>query len=53
MGMDDIDKELKNYQKAMDEDKKKTSRINWALFLVLVIMIIVFVYSLWRYQTLN
>ncbi|MDG3547234.1 hypothetical protein [Methanobacterium formicicum] len=53
MVMDDIDRELENYQKAMDNEKRKTARINWLLFLVLVVVIIIFVYSLWRYQALN
>ncbi|MBI5459086.1 hypothetical protein [Methanobacterium sp.] len=53
MDMDDIGQELENYQKTLDDEKKKTARINWALFLILIIVIIVFVYSLWRYQAFN
>jgi hypothetical protein len=51
--MDDIDQELVNYQKTLDDEKKKAARINRALFFILVIVIILFVYSLWRYQALN
>lgn len=53
MAIDDIDRELENYQKAADDDRRKTARINWALFLILIVIIIAFVYSLWRYQALN
>lgn len=53
LDMDDIGQDLENYQKSLDDEKKKTARINWALFLILIIVIIVFVYSLWRYQALN
>jgi len=51
--MDDIGKELENYRKTLDDEKRKTTRINWALFLILIIVISVFVYSLWRYQAFN
>ncbi len=51
--MDDIDRELEKYQKTLEDGKKKATRINWALFLILIIVIVLFVYSLWRYQALN
>jgi len=51
--MDDIDKELENYQKSLDDEMKKTARINRGLFIILIIVIIVFIYALWRYQSFN
>ncbi|WP_321421844.1 hypothetical protein [uncultured Methanobacterium sp.] len=53
MAMDDIDRELEKYQKTLEDEKKKAARINWGLFLILIVVIILFVYSLWRYQVLN
>jgi len=54
LAMDDIDRELeKKYQKAAEDQRKKTASINRALFLILIFIILVFVYSLWRYQALN
>ncbi|PKL71573.1 MAG: hypothetical protein CVV29_09915, partial [Methanobacteriales archaeon HGW-Methanobacteriales-2] len=43
----------KKYQKAAEDQRKKTASINRALFLILIFIILVFVYSLWRYQALN
>lgn len=51
--MDDIGQDLENYQKSLDDEKKKTARINRVLFFTLIIVIIVFIYALWRYQALN
>jgi len=53
LALDDLDRELENYKKTADDDQRKTARINRVLFLVLIIMIIIFIYSLWRYQALN
>ncbi len=53
VAMDDIDRELEKYQKTLEDEKKKAARINWGLFLILIVVIILFVYSLWRYQVLN
>ena len=35
------------------DEKKKTARINRVLYFTLIIVIIVFIYALWRYQALN
>jgi len=53
LALDDIDRELENYQKTADDEQRKTARINQLLFLVLIIVIIIFIFSLWRYQALN
>lgn len=53
MALDDIERELENYQKSANDQRKKTTRINWVLFFVLIFVIILFLYSLWRYQVLN
>jgi hypothetical protein len=52
-GIDGIDKELDNYQKSFDEERKKIRRNNIIIFIVLIIVILAFVYALWRYQSLH
>lgn len=53
MGVDDIEKELEIYEKSLEEERRKTARINIILLIVLIIVIIVFLYALWRYQTIH
>ncbi|MCC7550339.1 MAG: hypothetical protein KO316_02405 [Methanobacterium sp.] len=53
IGVDDIEKELKAYQESLAEEKRKTARINIILLVVLIIVIMAFLYALWRYQAIH
>lgn len=53
LGLDDVKKELEDYQENFQKEKEKTARNNKILFIILIIIIIIFILALWRYQLLH
>ena len=53
LALDDISRELENYEKIIKDDRKKAARNNIILLIVLIIVILAFIYALLRYQAVS
>lgn len=53
MGLDDNDNQLDGYGKKFQEEREKTARINKILFIILIIVVILFSFAVWRYHTIH
>lgn len=51
MGLDDVNRKLDEYENNLQNEREKTARNTKILFVVLIIVIILFILSLWRFQS--
>jgi len=53
MSLDDIDNQLEGYGKKFQDERQKTARINKILFIILIIVVILFSFAVWRYHAIH